>query len=67
MFFPVKKKGLRQVNPLSPIMFNIAGDMLAILIEWAKADGQISGVVPHIVDDGLSILQYVDDMIFYRS
>jgi hypothetical protein len=35
--------------------------MLAILIKRAKADNQISGIVPHLVDEGLSILQYADD------
>jgi hypothetical protein len=29
--------------------------MLAILIKRAKTKGQIDGVVPHLVDDGLSI------------
>ena len=50
------KKGLRQGEPLSPILFNIVADMLAIIIERAKLDGQIVGVVPHLVDGGLSIL-----------
>jgi hypothetical protein len=31
-------------------------DMLAILINRAKADEQIVGVVPHVVDEGISIL-----------
>jgi hypothetical protein len=39
--------------------------MLALLINRAKADGQIRGVIPHLVDDGLSILQYVDDTIIF--
>src|SRR6266508_1988948 len=33
------KKGLRQGDPLSPILFNIVADMLAVLIERAKIDG----------------------------
>jgi hypothetical protein len=41
--------------------------MLAILINKAKEEGQISGVVPHILDDGLSILQYVDDTIMFMN
>jgi hypothetical protein len=50
------RKGLRQGDPLSPILFNIVANILAILIERAKADNQVSGVVPHLVDGGLSIL-----------
>jgi hypothetical protein len=39
--------------------------MLAILIKRAKLAWQIDGVVPHLVDDGLSIFQYVDDTIIF--
>jgi hypothetical protein len=52
------KKGLRQGDPLSSILFNIVDDMLAIMIERAKSDGLFEGVIPHLVDGGLSILQY---------
>jgi hypothetical protein len=45
------------------MLFNIEAGMLAIIIERAKVDGQIEGVVPHLVDGGLSVLQYVDDTI----
>ena len=41
--------------------------MLAIIIERAKLDGQIVGVVPHLVDGGLSILQYADDTILFME
>ena len=37
-------KGLRQGDPLSPILFNIIVDMLATLISRAKSDGQILGI-----------------------
>lgn len=54
--FKQTKKDLRKGNPLSPILFNIVVDMLAIMITRAKAQGQIKGIVPHLVNDGLSIL-----------
>jgi hypothetical protein len=59
------KKGLRQGDPISPLLFNIVVDMLAILINRAKREGHTNGVVSHLVDDGLSILQYVDDTIIF--
>lgn len=40
--------------------------MLTILIKRAKEDDQITRVVPHLVDDGLSILQYAD-VYFYGA
>jgi hypothetical protein len=56
----VTKKGLRRGDPLSLILFNIVADMLTILINRVKHNAQIDGVVPHLVDNGLSILQYAD-------
>ena len=59
------KKGLRQGDPLSLILFNIVANMLAIIIGRAKNEGQVSGIIPHLVDDGMSILQYADDTILF--
>ena len=59
------KRGLRQGDPMSPILFNIVADMLTLLIKRAKANDQIRGVIPHLVEDGLSILQYADDTIIF--
>ena len=61
------KKGLRQGDPMSPILFNIMVDMLSILIKRAKNDGQIKGVIPHLLEDRLSILQYTDDTIIFMD
>lgn len=41
--------------------------MLAILIARAKEDGQVSGLIPHLVDGGVSILQYADDTILFME
>ena len=50
---------------MSPIMFNIVADMLATIIARAKEDGQVEGLIPHLVEGGVSILQYVDDTILF--
>jgi hypothetical protein len=60
-------KGLRQGDPLSPILFNIVADMLAILIARAKEDGQVGGLIPHLVDSGISTLQYADNTILFME
>jgi hypothetical protein len=59
------KKGLRQGDPLFSILFNLVADMLAVLIERSKGMGFFDGLVPHLVEDGLSTLQYADDMILF--
>ena len=41
--------------------------MLTLLINRAKANDQVHGVVPHIIDGGLSILQYTDDTILFKD
>jgi hypothetical protein len=38
------------------MLFHIVVDMLAVMIERAKVDGQIGGVIPYLVDLGFSIL-----------
>jgi hypothetical protein len=52
---------------MSPILFNIVADMLPILIARAKEAGQVEGVIPNLIQDGLSILQYVDDTMIFMS
>ena len=39
--------------------------MLAVLIGRAKEDGQVGSLIPHLVDGGVSILQYADDTILF--
>jgi hypothetical protein len=37
--------------------------MLGILTKRAKATGKVEGLVPNLVEDGLSILQYATDTL----
>jgi hypothetical protein len=41
--------------------------MLAILIARAKEAGQVEGGFPNLIQDGLSILQYADDIVIFMS
>jgi len=41
--------------------------MLALMTARAKKVGQLEGVIPHLIDDGLSILQYADDTVIFMS
>ncbi|WVZ62710.1 hypothetical protein U9M48_012421 [Paspalum notatum var. saurae] len=54
------KKGLRQGEPLSPIQFNLVVDMLAITIARVKEDGQIKGVVPHLIVPRRGVLKKLE-------
>jgi hypothetical protein len=42
-------------------------DILLVCIERAKADGQIGGVVPHLFDGALYVLQYTIDTIRFTE
>ena len=41
--------------------------MLAIIVSKAKEDSKVKGVVPNLIDGGLSILQYADDTIIFMD
>jgi hypothetical protein len=48
-------------------LFNIFADILAILIAREKKDGQVGGLVPHLVEGGISILQCADDTLLFME
>jgi hypothetical protein len=56
-------QGLRQVNPMSPLLFDTTVDVLAILIKRAQEEGLIKGLASDLTAGGVSILQYADDTI----
>ena len=41
--------------------------MLTIIINRARDEGQIKGILPNLFDGGLSILQYADDTILFMD
>ena len=56
-------KGVRQGDPLSPLLFNIAVDTLSKMIALAQSNKLITGLIPEYIENGVVILQYADDTI----
>lgn len=56
-------KGLRQGDPLSPLLFNLAAEALTLLIQRAEENSLIEGLGTS-GDNKIAVLQYADDTIF---
>ena len=59
----VSHKGVRQGDPLSPILFNFVADCLSRMIRKAQRNNLICWLADNIIDKGVVILQYADDTI----
>jgi hypothetical protein len=56
-------QGLRQGDPLSPILFDLDVDALSTLMTRATELGLIKGVMTHLISEGITHVQYADDTI----
>jgi hypothetical protein len=56
-------KGVRQGDPLSPILFNFVADCLTRMIIKAQLNGLVTGLVKHLIPSGVDVLQYADNTI----
>lgn len=53
-------RGARQGDPISPLLFNLVVDTLAVILEGAKTARHIRGVFPEVRQGGITHLQYAD-------
>jgi hypothetical protein len=56
-------KGLRQGDPLFPLLFNLVGDVISKMLRG----GQISGLLNDFRVGGVIALQYADDTLLFSS
>ncbi|XP_050232953.1 uncharacterized protein LOC126681456 [Mercurialis annua] len=59
------ERGVRQGDPLSPMLFVIAAEGFKILIDKAKDLGLIQGIRIEDYHESLSILQFADDTLLF--
>jgi hypothetical protein len=62
-FYP--GKGLRQGDPLSPLLFNLVVDVFARMLMKAAGRGYITGLLSSMHHTGVLSLQYVDDTLLF--
>ena len=56
-------RGLRQRDPLSPLLLNLAVDALDHILTKAKERGLVRGLMQHLIPGGITHLQYADDTV----
>ena len=60
-------KGLRQGDPISPLLFNLVVDVLNRMMEKAARGGLIKGLLTDFTPNGIISLQHADDTIIFSD
>ena len=63
----VTNKGLRQGDPISPLLLNIVVDVLTRMLIKAASHNLIKGLCSDLIPGGVICLQYADDTILFMD
>lgn len=58
-------KGVRQGDPLSPILLNFVADCLTKMVHKTQENGLVTGLISHTIPNGVAMLEYTDDTIVF--
>jgi hypothetical protein len=61
------RKGLRQRDPMSPMLFNLVGDVLTRMLAKAASQGLVRGLASFLRGEGVISLQYANDTILFSN
>ena len=59
------KRGVRQGDPLSPLLFVLAADFLQSMINKARTMGLLNLLVPMEHNQDFPVIQYADDTLMF--
>jgi hypothetical protein len=61
-------RGVRQGDPISPILFNLVADVFTKMLIKAALHNQITGLMHSMIPTGIVSMQYADDtLLFLRN
>jgi hypothetical protein len=60
-------KGLRQGDPLSPLLFNLVVDVFTRMLSKAVRQHYLSGLMTDLYPEGVISLQYADDTLLFLN
>lgn len=61
------KWGVRQGDPISPLLFVLAADLLQSMVNKAWQEGHIQLPIPQPASEDYPMIQYADDAILFLS